>query len=338
MQHKTIEGYRLAPQQEYLWLLRDVAESPAYRVSCAVTISGAVDAARIERALKRIVERHEILRTEFAGLDGMAMPLQVINDAGRVEIELHDYSLYGVAERQAMIESAFTAERNQACSYDRGLTLHAKLFKASADEQTLILSLPAMYSDSAGLRILIRELSSYLNENCSGSPSGELLQYADYAQILHELIESEEAGIGKDYWVKQVIPDLSTLKLSIEKDADGKTGFVPESLAALFDADLTAKAEALARQRETGLSALLLACWQLLVGKLTAQSEIAIGLTCDGRTYEGLSEAVGLFAKSVPFVGLVWQDLTFHELLDQTADIHARRFSAPGIFLMEATI
>jgi amino acid adenylation domain-containing protein len=320
MPGKTIEGYRLSPQQERLWLSRGATDSQAYRVGCVVTIGGGVDAMRIRQALGLIVQRHEILRTEFAQLDGMALPLQVINEAGQVEVESHDLSLYEVVDRQTMIESVFVAEMRQDCSYDRGLTLRAKLFKISASEQTMIISLPAMYSDLAGLRNLVGELSRLLNEICPGPSSGELLQYADYSQILHELIESEETESGKDYWRRQSISSFSKTRLPIEKDSGEKKGFLPEILAASFGAELTAKAEALAQQRETSVSAFLLACWQLLVWRLTAQSEIVTGLTCDGRTYEGLADAVGLFAKKAPFVGVVREDLPFDDLLKRTAE------------------
>src|SRR5262249_54349209 len=155
-------------------LLSGGTDSPAYRVSCAVTISGGADAALVGQALGRVVRRHEILRTEFAGLEGMALPLQGIHETGPVEIEIHDLSQHGVVDWQAAIDSAFMAGRDCVCSYDRGPTLRAKLLKWSSDEQTVIISLPAMYSDSAGLRNLARELSGYLNGISKGSPSDEL--------------------------------------------------------------------------------------------------------------------------------------------------------------------
>jgi amino acid adenylation domain-containing protein len=320
MQAKTIEGYRLSPQQKRLWLLRGATDSPAYFVSCAVTIGGGVDAARIRQALALIVQRHEILRTEFATLEGMTLPLQVINETGQVEVESHDLSQYGVVDQRTVIESSFAAEWKQDGSYVHGLTLRAKLLKISADERIMIISLPAMYSDSAGLRNLVRELSRLLNGITPSAQSDELLQYADYSQILHELIESKETGSGKDYWRNQALPALANLRLNIGKDPGGKNEGAPEFLAATFNADVTGKAEALAQEQETSISALLLACWQALVGRLTAQSEIVTGVTCDGRTYEGLSDAVGLFAKTVPFVSLARRDLPFHDLMKRTAE------------------
>ena len=316
----TIEGYRLSPQQERLWLLCGAAESTAYRVTCTVTINGCADTARIDQALRQIIRRHEILRTEFVSLKGMSVPLQTINETGQVEIEFYDLGRSDAAERKAMIESAFVAERDRVYSYERNFILQVRLFQASDNEQTLIISLPAMYSDPAGLRNLIRELADCLSDTVQISPCDEPLQYADYSQIFHELLESEETKAGKDYWAKQVIPSGSNLKLPFEIEAGGNGEFAPGFLTAPFSAKLTKKAKAMAQHYGISVSAFLLGCWQVLLGRLTDQPEIVIGLTCDGRTYEGMSEAIGLFAKNVPFVGIVQQNHSFHELLIRTAE------------------
>src|SRR5882672_6908207 len=119
MQHTTIEGYRLSPQQERLWLLCGARESPAYRVSCAVTINGGADVADIERALRQIVRHREILRTEFVSLEGMSLPLQAINEAVQVEIEFYDLGRSDDEERKTAILTAFAAEQGRARSEER---------------------------------------------------------------------------------------------------------------------------------------------------------------------------------------------------------------------------
>ena len=75
MQREVIEGFRLSPQQKHLWLLQQ--ESLAYRAQCAVLLEGTLHPENLQKALSKIVERHEILRTTYRCLPGMAVPLQV---------------------------------------------------------------------------------------------------------------------------------------------------------------------------------------------------------------------------------------------------------------------
>src|SRR5205085_9883392 len=70
----------------------------------------------------------------------------------------------------------------------------------------------------------------------------------------------------------------------------------------------------------TDASAVLLACWQTLLWRLTAESEIVVGVTCDGRTYEGQEEALGLFAKSVPLACPLKEDLLIGEVIKRAGE------------------
>lgn len=78
---ESIEGFRLSPQQEHLWLLQQIDQSWAYRSDCAILIEGNIDLNNLELALQDVVNRYEILRTNFICLPGMTIPVQVITDS-----------------------------------------------------------------------------------------------------------------------------------------------------------------------------------------------------------------------------------------------------------------
>ena len=72
--------------------------------------------------------------------------------------------------------------------------------------QRLLLGLPALCADLATLDNLVREISrSYAA--CVGGEDlpGEPLQYADLAEVLNELLESEDMESGRAYWRAQAL-------------------------------------------------------------------------------------------------------------------------------------
>lgn len=73
MGNDMVTGFRLSPQQKRLWELQRVCGTAGFRATATVELHGALDADRLERALARLVARHEILRTEFSLLDGMTI-------------------------------------------------------------------------------------------------------------------------------------------------------------------------------------------------------------------------------------------------------------------------
>ncbi|MGH8770785.1 MAG: condensation domain-containing protein, partial [Burkholderiales bacterium] len=74
------EGYRLSPQQRAVWLAQQAGSGNAFRAQCMLMLAGDLNTEALRRAFERIVARHQILRTRFRSLPGMAIPLQVVGD------------------------------------------------------------------------------------------------------------------------------------------------------------------------------------------------------------------------------------------------------------------
>jgi len=71
-----LEYFRLSRQQERLWLLQ--RDSSAFRSQCALLIEGDLKEEVLREALRRVIERHEILRTAFHRRPGLELPLQIM--------------------------------------------------------------------------------------------------------------------------------------------------------------------------------------------------------------------------------------------------------------------
>ncbi|MGS0897609.1 amino acid adenylation domain-containing protein, partial [Burkholderia stagnalis] len=78
--------------QQRLWFLDqlDKRASAAYHIPVGVRLSGALDIDTLHRALNRIVERHEVLRTRFVLVNGH--PEQQVDAAARFAVTTHDLS------------------------------------------------------------------------------------------------------------------------------------------------------------------------------------------------------------------------------------------------------
>src|SRR5262245_32838630 len=79
MTQGILTGYRLSPHQRSLWpLLRRYGS--ALRATTVIRMEGGVDPARLGRAIDSLTRRHDILRTRFRSVDGLAYPLQVVRE------------------------------------------------------------------------------------------------------------------------------------------------------------------------------------------------------------------------------------------------------------------
>src|SRR5205085_12663009 len=88
-----------------------------------------------------------------------------------------------------------------------------------------VLTLPAICSDAWSLKNLVRELGLLCGPSAPGEAvDAEPLQYADFAQWHHELLEEEEAEEGREFWRKQSYPTAASLSLPFENRAEAGAG------------------------------------------------------------------------------------------------------------------
>ena len=320
------EGIRLAPQQKHLWAIARGDGAQSYAARSAVRLSGRLDKAALREALGRVVGRHEILRTVFRLFPGMDIPLQVIADADSPAHEEIDLTGLGGQEQELELERLFQGTCRRPFTSE-GPTLRTTLVSRSEMLHVLLIDLPAACADSITLGNLAREIGQdYEVCRLGGDASQIPVQYADVSEVFNELLESEETEAGRTYWRRQDLSSLPNLRLPFEVQASGEPDFAPSLISARVEPEVVEKIDAFSREFAVSPSVVLLACWQLLLWRLTGQADVIVGTTFDGRTYEGLSEALGLFARCLPVICHVEADDMFAEFVARvgraTSDVY----------------
>ena len=298
MQKETIQGYRLSPQQERLWLLQQKHPGP-YCAQTSWLLEGPLDQPKLRRLLNALVERHEILRTTFQDLPDVLIPVQVISEAA--SIAWHEYDLMGLSqsEQQERLETLFQQQSH-------GPSLVCEIIKLEPKRHVLNLCLPALCADLKSLRNLLSEFCvAYEDSELADEP----MQYADYVAWRHELFESEETRTGREFWRQLDLPALHTQRLPFEQNAEQ---FDPRSLSLTITSE---RIEARADDYDCDLSTFLLACYQVLLARLSGQTHIAVGALFDGRKYSELQSGIGPYAGYLPVTSQVEGNKTFSTLL-----------------------
>lgn len=317
MQLENMEGFRLSPQQEHLWLLQQIDQSWAYHSDCAILIEGNLNINNLELALQNIVARYEILRTSFICLPGMTIPVQRITDSKVILDKTHDISNLNPQEQDAKIEVIFQEFNQQIFNFEQGLILHTSLVKISPEKYLLFISLPALCADSVSLNCLLQQLTiSYLG-NLDEELSEDPLQYADFSEWQNQILEAEETQIGRKYWQQQDLSAVTHPKLPYEKQISENHKFQPKLVNSIIAPELVVNIEALAEKYNTSASIFYLTCWLVLLQKLSRQSEMIVATGVDGRKYEEIKEALGLFAKYLPLHCHLEDNFRFSQILQQ---------------------
>ena len=322
MQTEPIAGFRLSPQQRRLWSLQQANQKMPRRAHVVVLIEGPLNTLALERAVREVVERHEILRTSFYRMDGLEWPVQIINDDGMPAV--HSLTLDNVqpSDVEHEVEQACETLLQRASTHETDgegePVLHVAIASLSSSKHLLHADLQSLSTDAEGLNALVHEIARCYETSSGGNgqdgEADELMQYADLSESFNQLVESEDAA---ESWSG---PDLSTalrLKLPFESESNVLHDFEPEVFEHHLPAALTEKISASAAAAGVDAPLFFLACWHLLLWKLTQQTEITTSFTVDGRAFYGLADLPGLFSHTVPVQCRFDNALEFADVLRQ---------------------
>ncbi|NBD17976.1 MAG: amino acid adenylation domain-containing protein [Cyanobacteria bacterium] len=311
---KKPEGFQLSPQQQRLWQRQQQDSAFPYRVIGEALLEGELEPQRLEVALTQVISQQEILRTFFANLPEMETPLQAIAEDNQYQFRYDDLSQWEETVQQEKREAWFEQGKQQPLDLETGQVLDVTLLKLAPERHVLLVTLPALCGDVVTLKNFLAEL----NQAYAGiERTEEPLQYADIAAWQNDLFESEEGEIGRGYWRQQPLASGLTLKLPFQLKLNTDSAFQPNMVThSLGGSD---QLESIAQDYQVSVETLLFACWQVLLWRLTGETELIVGRHCNGRNYEELTSALGPFAKVLPIRTQLDPSLPLRDLCQQIA-------------------
>ncbi|OYE04336.1 non-ribosomal peptide synthetase [Nostoc sp. 'Peltigera membranacea cyanobiont' 232] len=315
-----IEGFELSSQQKHLWKLQDSSPNLPYRAQCAVQIKGKIESNALKAAIEQAIVNHEILRTTFNRVSGMTLPLQVISPDATFNFTEYDYTGIELEVQLTQLEFLLREYRQIPLDFSQNLLFHAVLVTLSEEESLLVLNLPALYVDIKGLDNLVLKISSYYSAHLKGEEIlDEVLQYADISEWQNQLLDDgdEELVLAKGYWSKHNIIDYLSIKLPFEKQFSRKIGFEPRYLKFTISHIQVEQISEFLQKKKVKIDTFFLACWQLLLWRITQQSKVVVGVGCENRKFEELQDSVGLLARYVPLISNLQEGLLFEDILKQ---------------------
>ncbi|MDR2305913.1 MAG: amino acid adenylation domain-containing protein [Paucimonas sp.] len=281
--------------QQRLWFLAQLeGGNQAYNVPLALGLCGALDIDALERALLRIVERHETLRSRF------------VPCADSAEVVIAETPVAGWLRRETLAPEALAArllaEAQAAFDLQDGAPLRASLLTLGDQQHVLVLTLHHIVADGWSLGVLTRELGALYPALRAGQPDplpALAIQYGDYAVWQRRWLAGEQLQRQADYWRQALDGAPTLLALPTDHPRPARQDFSGASLALHLDERLGAGLRALAQRHQATLYMLLTSAWAATLARLSGQAEVVIGCPVAGRGSAELEPLVGLFVNTL---------------------------------------
>ncbi|NWC11126.1 non-ribosomal peptide synthetase [Pseudomonas agarici] len=201
--------YPLTTAQRQIWFDQGLHEgAPLYKIGGHVRIAGTVDPQRFERAVNRLVRKHDALRIVLtSSIDEHGVPLQRIVETLAVEVPFHDFSEREDAESAAL---ALLEQRLEAPFTLIGRPLFRfELVKVSDARFYFTLNFHHLIVDGWAIGLLVESLSTLYSEAQTQDQAEPAPSYRDFIAQDQAFEHSPQQLRNLEYWLDKyrTLPD-----------------------------------------------------------------------------------------------------------------------------------
>ncbi|MFF2089439.1 amino acid adenylation domain-containing protein [Paenibacillus sp. NPDC058174] len=308
-------SYPLSPPQRRMFLAESMANiGLTYHIPLVLKLTGTVDESRIERALQKLVDRHEPLRTSYHWIDGI--PAQIVHDSAAFVLQRAELTETTLAEymRQFFQPLDLAAAPMLAACYCRPASEGAEAY--------LLFNIHHIAADGISVKLLLEDLTAFI-EGAELEPP--VLHYKDYANWHEQQSGSERARASRVFWREQLAKLPAPLDMPLDHTRGDRQTFAGDTYTFHIPAALTARLKETAASAGASLNSWLFAAYALLLKGIAHQSEFVIGSLAAGRAHPDTEQMIGMFNQFLPIVMQVTDEIPITTLVGET---HRRLLAA----------
>jgi amino acid adenylation domain-containing protein len=291
-------------QRRFWFLDQYEGDRAAYIQRSAFRLRGRLDVAALRRALDRIVERHEVVRTTYRARGGEPYP--VVEAPRPVELKIVEAG--SIEEVRALA----AAESQRRFDLTRDLMLRATLVRLAPEDHVLLYTRHHIASDGWSQEVFVRELATLYG----GAALPELpIQYGDFARW-----QQMRCGTGAwdreiDYWKAKLAGSPPLLPLPADRPRPPRQSFTGERETFALPGELVRRIEQVARSEQATPFMALAAAFFTLLSRYSGTTDILVGCPAAGRSRVETEPLLGLFLNTLVLRADLAGDPPFREAL-----------------------
>ena len=270
-----------------------------YNMPQNMRLTGKVDPEALKKAVQELIDRHEILRTQFLMVDGE--PVQKILEKVEADFEY--------------IKDTETDEKELIAGFVRPFDLskvplvRVRLVDRGA-YHLLSIDMHHIVGDGMSVGTFTRELSALYN----GEELEPLIhQFKDYS----EWMRSRDLSGQAEYWKNQFEDEIPVLDMPLDYPRPQEQSYQGAMTTTSTGKELGEKIRSLTAKTGTTEFMVFLSAAMVMLSKYSRQEDIVIGTPISGRTHKDTEGMLGMFVNTLAMRGRPEGKKTYEEFLKE---------------------
>jgi amino acid adenylation domain-containing protein len=272
----------------------------AFNESLTLDLRGTATNEEVRSALIAAIERHDALRST---VDSNEECLR-ITPSFSGQIACVDLSALSVEERTALIDARIAEEGHTPFDLSNGPLLRATIFRTAPDELVLLLTGHHIVLDGWSSNQLLEDMGKIFTAAKTHTVPAlpQVMPFSSYAIREHEAAQAGAYAENERYWVDVFAGRAPVLDLPTDRPRPTMKSYNGATLRVSLGAELTADLRKASARLGCTLYVTLLSAFQILLHRLTRQSEVVVGISAAG---QALLDDVSLVGHCVHFLPML---------------------------------
>ncbi|MCP4217313.1 MAG: non-ribosomal peptide synthetase, partial [bacterium] len=309
--------YPVSSAQKRLYIMQQIdPRNLDYNMNWLYILEGDLDPGRLENAYKKVIERHEVLRTgiEMTGIS----PVQIVYPQVQFRMEQVDGTdEFGgaVPSEDRMLKMARQFVRPFELA--KPPLIRVRIVKINPLTHILLMDVHHIVTDGASNLIIIREVVTGYDGVQLPAPK---LQYKDFSHWQNKLIADGVMKAQEEYWLKRFEGELPKLELPIDFPRPAVHNAEGSGVHFYIDTQLKNRIQELLTETGTTFYIFLLAIYIILLFIHTGQKDIIVGSAVGGRRHADLENILGIFVNMLAFRIRPDENTAFSDYLEEVKE------------------
>ena len=304
------EYYPVSSAQKRILLLDQIEQdSINYNIPVILKIKGNLNKDLLINVFKKLVNRHESLRTSFEFIGGE--PVQKIHDYKELDFEVE------VIKAKEGEEAEIIKRFIHPFNLNKAPLIKVCIIEGSIEEHILLLDMHHIISDGVSINILLKEIT----ELYQGKELKDLeIQYKDFTIWQNALFKCSYMDKQKEYWLERFSDEIPALDLPTDYPRPKVRNFEGYIIDFELGESLTDSLKNLCKETNSTLYMVLLAVYNVVLSKYSGQEDIIIGSPIAGRRHADLENIVGMFVNTLAIRNYPKEEKSFIEFLKEVRE------------------
>ncbi|HEV2271326.1 MAG TPA: amino acid adenylation domain-containing protein [Steroidobacteraceae bacterium] len=274
----------------------DAAAEDPYLIQLRLELTGAIDSARLRKALEALLARHANLRVRIQ-YDRHGVPVQLVPSSYSIPWHCVDLRPLSAAGQPARLDAFLNEDRATPFDFSSTPLIRACLLRLDDRRATLLLTMHHILLDGWSGALMLAELSALYLHDGDGAA---LLRPATFKSYLRWLL-TQDREAAREAW-RTALSGLENPTLLALPAAQAAPAAPAARTERTLPPALTSRLEALASGHVLTLAALVQGAWALLLARVTGRDDICFGAVRSGRDapVEGIERIMGLLITTTP--------------------------------------